>query len=182
MCLWGPGDCQRALPRGGPGLHLWASHTEIHCSSLTQPMATVWEVRQCPETGLEGGQVAASQTSVSKLSHAAGAGSRAKNTQSHVDLGRACTSSLHHTHRIIHSFIPSMLIRAPTVCHTGSRIQRCPRDSSSAETIASHSIQGYSAQEEARTWAGAEEVPIVRKRPYGILVPLVRTMLDSSCN
>lgn len=37
--------------------------TETRCSSLTQPRAAAWEVCQCPETYLDGGQVFATLTS-----------------------------------------------------------------------------------------------------------------------
>lgn len=58
------GPCRLSVdsPLGGRG-SLSVGVTETHCSSLTQPRAAVWEVRQCPETCLRGGQALASQTS-----------------------------------------------------------------------------------------------------------------------
>lgn len=45
--------CPRALPWGAARVPA-AGGAETHHSSLTQPRAAVWEVRQRPETCLEG--------------------------------------------------------------------------------------------------------------------------------
>lgn len=53
--------CPRALPWGAARVPATGG-AETHHSSLTQPGAAVWEVRQRPETCLEGGQALGTRT------------------------------------------------------------------------------------------------------------------------
>lgn len=115
-----PLPVSRLSPREPQGPHPWAAET--HCSSLTKPVAAVWEVRQGPDTSRRrpGGPT---QTSVStlptRLAWVAGtehAGPRGPGEESAPR--RASVS--HRQRRVSHSFRPSFIppLPEPTVHHT----------------------------------------------------------------
>lgn len=90
------------------------------CSSLTQPGAAVSEVRQCPETCLEGGQALTTLTSGEQVPSPAGVGVQGAGggsqgpppQQSHTALGKSLLllKPVSSSQKQDHSFIPSMLM------------------------------------------------------------------------
>lgn len=101
--------CARGLSPGGAARVPAAGGAETHHSSLTQPRATVWEVRQRPETCLEGARRSA-------CAHAPVSGSRLARSRAPGAMwprGRACTSSclsflVTKAGLFVHSFIHSI--------------------------------------------------------------------------